>query len=454
MTQESDRELVALIAQEQRGFRFILMSGLFVLILLVVMSAGLGVYYYNVSQQLSTMYNKQAFDTRRDRDAQNNRVAAQDMRLRRIHDEIRRAAGSPSVTFSAQQMDSALASALTYLERGRVPFAEEQLIDAASQSGSAAETPAQSLLTGVSLLLQFERSGDTVANAPALPQTLTSAKTAFERALADPSLQQVAQLGLASVAFQEATRINFKTDACEAVFDAVAASAGNGTPGAQPLYWQAQCERKLGRTVPSLKHYAQSLNLTAEVSRDPRADYADLALAMNAFHGVGTTLIASFEAPEADITEALAVAQRECRTPTESGSPRMRIAEACLREAMALRQRLGQTPNQVSGSSENLSFVYLRDNDFQRAFAHAQSVEDTGLFAWTELVRALSAAHVEDEGATETQEEARRHITYFTVPQFNLCEVRMLLSDELYEEAVQIIQRQHRGTPVSCEAPA
>jgi tetratricopeptide (TPR) repeat protein len=454
MSDDADKDLIALIAREQRGFRTMLVIGIAVLALLAAMSAALGVYYYRVSEQMTRMVERQAFDTRRQIDQQTNRVANQDVRLRRIAEEVRRASRS-NAAFTPDRMSDALAAARAYLERGQLSLDNEQLIEDAANSASV-EGASRALLAGVARLIAFDRSGAGVqTGAEALPQSLTEAHDLFDQARADPASAPMASIGLAFVLNNEALRSGYREGDCEALFQAVAASAGaGGAPAPRPLFWRANCERKLGRTGDALRDYAAMLSQTAPAAQSPEAGVADVDLAMNAFHGVGTTLIALHgTSPDDDNMRAgLNAAQRAC-PPVEgaSGSQEMQLAIACLRQAIALRRRLGQNANQQSGTGENLGFAYLRDNDFQGAFDHAQNVERTGLFAWNELVRALSAAHV-GAAAADAGREARRNISFFEVRQFNLCEVRVLLNPDLYAEAVRIIQREHRNEPVACDA--
>lgn len=455
MSGDSDQQLIALIKREQGGFRFILFSGLFMLLVLVGTSAALGFYYYTASQDIAELIERQTFDVRRDIDSQRNRVAAQDMRLRRVHAEVR-GASTGRLAPPPQQMQAALASARTYLERGRLSFSDEQMIDAIARDATAEASSARNFLIGVARLAEFERSGDTgLGGQSALPQILLDARAAFDAAATDPAFAQTAQAGLAVVSFYDAQRTAYALAECEQLFSVIAASGEIGA-SPQPLYWQAQCERKLGRTVESLLHYSQALEQSAVQARSPAADFSDLTLAMNAFHGVGTTLIALYDAEEAEIAPALAIANERCSTARDlTGSPRMQLAERCLRDAMRLRRQLGQTPNQVSGSGENLSFVYLRDNDFDRAYAHANEVEQTGVLAWTELVRALAAENVEQtDEVRAVATQARRRISFFSVDDFALCEMQRLLSADHYEDAVRIIERQHPDETVACEAEA
>lgn len=457
MSDQGERDLIALIAREQRGFRFILFAGLATLVVLIAMSAGLGFYYYRVSQQMTNLVEREAFDTRRRIAQQDNRVAAQDLRLRRVQEEIRSVIDQRPVG-AGQDLSTAVAAAGGYLQDGRLSVADEHLIEVAASSSNGGPAK-QALLRGVTALIVWGRNSEQVPNnATALPQRLEQARADFTTAAGDHALAPLANAGAAWVLYIEASSdiSNYRADTCAAMFAKVAASAVNGTPGPQPLWWQAQCERKLGRTAEALRDYARTLERTAGVAASLTQDLTEVTLAMNAFHGVGTSLIAlhGVSDDDANMRAALSVARNSCPAATGgTGSPRMQIAESCLRIAMSLRERLGQTPNQVSGTSENLSFVYLRDRNFQAAYDNARRVERTGVFPWNELMRALTARHVPNaRDAAAAQHEARRNISFFRVRQFNLCELRVLLDDALYNEAVEIIRQEHPNEAVSCEA--
>jgi hypothetical protein len=449
MSERGEDDLIALVSREQRGFRIILYAGLATLLVLVAMSAALGVYYYSVSQKLETdarELQRQAFDTRIRVDQQSNRVATTEFAIRRAYDEIRGASGGGA---NASATAPALAAARAFLQHGRHTIADDRLIEAAAQV--RADSAPSHLLAGAAALIAWNRAGETIQrDAAALPDQLLAAEAAFKAAGADPTLAPLAQNGLAWVLFLNASsqRSNFAAADCEAVLSAVAASAEAARIGPQPLFWRAQCERKMGRTRESLADYTLSLAQNSDEAASSN-DIAVLTLAMNAYHGVGTTMIAAFGAPEdAALASALSLATRVC-APAESaaGSPRMRLALACLNQAVRLRQRLRQTENQLSGTRENMGFAYLRDADFQGAYANAVAVERTGLFAWNELVRALAASHV---GEDADEAEARRNVSFFNVGQFNLCELRVLLNPDLFNEAQALIASEHPGEPVAC----
>lgn len=460
MASDGESDLIALVEREQRGFRTILFSGLATLLLLVGMSAALGFYYFDVSRELTSSARKlqlQAFETRRQLDVQNNRVAAQEARIRRVHEEIRRL-GSLGATQLGDDasLKAAAAAARQLIREGAVSLAQERLIEIEAEREPADAPAARALLRAAAALLQWTRSGEAIArDAEDLPPVLAQALADFQAASSDAALAASATAGEAWVRFIDASspRSNFRAADCEAVFAAAALSAAIEPLGPQPLYWRAQCARKLGRTSEALRDYAQALGQDRSSE-----EFAARTLAMNAFHGLGTTMIAAFEQPDdaPEMQIAVQVAGKACPiTAGAGGSPRMQVAVACLDQAIALRRRLRQTQNEQSGSAENISFAYLRDENFQAAFDNAQRIERTGLFAWNELVRALSAQHLSDTaGLAEARADARRNVSFFQLGQFNLCELQALLSTQGYQEAVALIGELHPGERVECAAAA
>lgn len=478
MAQDGDHELIDLIAREQRGFRFILISGLVLLVLLMVISGGLAWYTSTVSQQLSATQEEmqsEAFDARRNMDTQSNRVSDQGRRLRQLSQDMRRPEFQSPVAVTPA---SALGAVRAFLREGRLTIEDERQIEAANENrvGSPA---LQQLVSGAAVLMNWERLGDTVAaDATDIPNRLKRALTSFEDAARlDPTLTTAAAAGRAWVHYiRTASGLsNYAAEDCARLTEAVGAGAENGEPGAQPLWWQAQCERKAGNPSAALRDYALALERTYSVALQRGAGGAggapagggmrnrqsELTVAMNAYHGVGTTLIAMHDAADDDpvIARATEIAERACVEEVATTgatfdlaatNPRLRLAEKCLRAAMALRRRLGQTDNQISGSGENLTFAYLAEGNYDHALTHARAVERTGLFAWNELMRALSADHVDSDEARRVSQRARRNVALFRVSQFNLCELNVLLSDELYGEAVQIVREQHPGDEAGC----
>ena len=456
MSDSAERQLIDLVSREQRGLRQILIAGITTLVLVVMMSAGLGVYYYVVADDLSVKserltadsdrLEKHAFTMRRDIDAQNNRVAAQEAAIRRAYDEMRQMyAGSAG----GQARDKVLPAVMGYLERGRHSLADERLIEIQSaRPGNDAEG---ALLKGAAGLLAWERSGAQIKKGDTgLPDQLKSAQDSFNTALADPALRSLAQTGLAWIGFIDASspRSSYTLADCQTVETMVGKIGSDDELGLQPLYWRAQCNRKLGRTREALSDYSLALN-RVDPSADDTPDPAEQTIQMNAFHGLGTVLITTADLPtDAGIDSARALAERVCGAgDAGDGSHLMKLTRACLDKAIALRVALGQTENQQSGSAENKGFTYLRDGDYEGAFEHAKKVEKTGLFAWNELVRALSAEQVGDEGVAR---EARRNVSMFAPEGFNACELKALMTPEVYESARTIISGEHEDMEVTC----
>tara|TARA_R110000850_G_scaffold141081_2_gene262793 strand:+ start:32518 stop:33891 length:1374 start_codon:yes stop_codon:yes gene_type:complete len=457
MSDSADRQLIELVSREQRGLRHILVAGITTLVLVVMMSAGLGVYYYVVAKDLSVKserltadsdrLERHAFTMRRDIDQQNNRVAAQEAAIRRAYDEMRQMyAGS----VGEQALDRVLPVVADYLERGRHSLADERLIEIQSAKPGGGSEGA--LLKGAAGLLGWERSGAQIKKDDAgLPEQLKLAQESFNAALTDPALRSLAQTGLAWISFMEASslRSSYALADCQAVDASVGQIGTDDALGLQPLYWRAQCNRKLGRTREALSDYSLALN-RVDPAADDAPDPAEQLIQMNAFHGLGTVLITTADLPpDAEVDAARALAERVCGSgDAGDGSTLMKLTRACLDKAIALRIALGQTENQQSGSAENISFTYLRDGDFQGALAHSKQIEKTGLFAWNELVRALSAEAVGDE---DVAREARRNVSMFAPESFNVCELRALMTPEVYENARALISSEHDGFVVACD---
>lgn len=476
MSASGDDDLAALIVREQRGFRRILYAGLGTLLLMAIISIAMGINFYSISAELTATNRRlqeDAFESRRAFAAQNNRLATQERAMRRIYTEVRRVTdGGGDVEATPQRVAEARTAVQQYLMRGHLPSLSDQR--AIRQFGlrdvQGVSPQLKALMAGAWTIVSFENNGDAIpATAEALPARLQQAVESFQAARADPALDSLARAGIAWVRFTDASspRRNYAPDACQAVFEAVE-GLHNGVQAPRPLYWRAQCERKTGRTTDALANYARSLAasapeaaaIAASGSGNRRETEAENQLALDAYHGVGTTLIAS--ADEADdapgMADALATARQWC-TPLDAAAPgrseRMRLAVACLRRAIALRRELGQTDNQLSGTAENLSFAYLRDGDFNAAYENAVAVEQTGLFPWNEAVRALTAQHATSGERADRRaiaREARRNVSLFGVPQFNLCELRQLMRPEDFQALSVLIASEHGGETAQCES--
>lgn len=436
-----EEDLIALISKEQRSFRGILFAGLGAIVVLVAISAALGLYYYNVSNDLQRTVDRAAFDARRIADQQNNRMSAQERRLNRIHDEIRNIAGAGQSSLAEAET---LRAAEAYLLRGRrLTLDEESAIALGAQQSTFPAV--QSLLSAVAGLNVWNQrnNGALGAYATELPPELQTVHAQFIAARADPALTASANAGLAWLAFIEAQGpyASYSAASCQALGDTIA-TAGAGGP--QLIWWRAQCERKRGRTSEALANYAQVLDQTWRTAFTTR-DEGEMLLAMNGFHGVGTTLIVLNDAADPAVQQALPLARQAC---TPDGEELMDVAIACLNKAIALRRAIGQTPNEVSGTMENLGFAYLRAGDAEGAFANAEAVAGTGLFAWNELVRALSASQLDTPQARAALRAARRNIGFFDVGSFNPCEIRRLLNEDQFEAALEILSDAHSSHEV------
>ncbi|MEQ9507209.1 MAG: hypothetical protein RLO80_13180 [Hyphomonas sp.] len=448
---ERDDVLVELISREQRGMRRVLMAGMGAVLLMIAMSGALAFYYYEyaqkiaadiklqekVQEQTSLQLANQGFVTRRLVDESLNRLSDVDAFNRGFYEEVRLLTNDRLVPATFEE---ALAVAETFLQRGARSFAAEGAIES-QVAGSAKDAPADFFM-GVAALQKWARNGSAIdEKATGLPPELAEAEAQFLRAAVDPRLTQLASLGLANIYYIDASspRLSYSVEGCEKVFEKLDAAGGDQQIGPQPLYWRSQCFRKLGRTSEALGTYSLALRKSLDensVGTDTlNARRSELTLQMNAFHGLGTVIIAT-----GDLTNVsgLENAERACKPQEfEKHPPGTRLAYACLMRAINLRKEsLGQTENQVSGSGENLSFVHLRDGNADKAFKNASDVHKTGYFAWNELMLALTADRVDEE---EVAAEARQIVAMYEPRQFNLCELRALLSETDYVAAVAIV---------------
>src|SRR5262249_24804697 len=141
------------------------------------------------------------------------------------------------------------------------------------------------------------------------------------------------------------------------------------------------------------------------------ADRDELTLAYNAFHGIGTTLIAlpAELAGDPNASAGFAIARERCGVDgaAERPSQQMRLALACLERTTDIRRnKLRQTEQDVDGTQENFGFAYLRDDDFASAYANSVRVEHTLLSPWNELIRAVSAAEMRRTARTGDERRA------------------------------------------------
>ncbi|MES1198382.1 MAG: hypothetical protein ABUS48_00170 [Pseudomonadota bacterium] len=468
MASAAEQSLIALLADEQRGLRRILFAGIAVLVVLVVMSGVLGAYYYFAAQRLELALNHQAFNTQRALYQIQTNIAHQQVAFADAYQDI---ASHEDIAVNGQTLAPARDAASNYLTRGtRLTAYNDLLLRAAATKADAPQEKA--LLAGVVALSDFALHGEAIsanANDP-LPLRLSEAQEDFQHVAsgADSALAPVGHAGLAAIYFQiaQSGRSNFAQADCQHVFDEVGRSGVAGAPpGPQPLYWEANCQRKLGHAAEALAFYTQSAKGVPEQNiTGDNPDRAELTLAQNAFHGIGTTLIAlgATAANNANLSDALLIAHQRCTgaaPPPASASPQMQQALACLSRAIALRRQQRQSENEVAGTQENLGFAYLRDRDFDDAYRNAASVHQNALNSWNELVRALSAKYVQQSAqdqslrqeAAAASTDARRNVAFLPVGSFNVCELQALLNPDLFSEATDIIKDAHPGEQVSCQ---
>lgn len=468
MAVDLDDEADDLIVSRQRSFRRLQFVGIGLLFVVMAMSVALAVYFYLVFGSLKEAADRLehgAFEGRIASDRQTNQVAGLERATRRAFGEFRdmvKASSGPQVV---EVVDPAPAIDVVraYLGRGVITLRDEQLVETAAES-AAATPPVSALLKGALGVLEWNRTGEQILkDSPGLPQALVDAKALFTAASADPALATTAQTGLAWIAYLYASsgRSNYAPNDCADVFSAIAATQPDTGP--QAYFWQASCNRKRGKTLEALAGYSHILSgdgvdVATATSLNGRKQDAELLLEMNAFHGVGTQLISTYEVDAAQISEALGLAMKLCSPGSSVLSPaqvtlklRMELARACLNRAIKLRAQLDQTPNERSGSLENISFAYLREHDFEHALENAQQVERTGLFAWNELVRALAAEHVETADARKAGAQARRNIGFYAVTAFNPCELQVLLDKTLFAEVDAIVKREHKEGGLECQ---
>jgi len=458
MTQSSDDQLVALISREQRGIRRTMYAGLLAIFFMVAMSGAMAVFYWKYSEQIrehivvleekSDELFVEAFNTRRDVDSSVNRISDLDALNLIMSEEMRLLAGR-SVEDKVQP-EKALLAAEAYFQRGTRDFVAERNIEEAALQQT--DTPLGALLAGARALQAWERSRDTISStAIKLPPDLTAAQATLSSVSEDADLGALANLGLAWVAYLDAAsqRTNYSAESCDRVVSLLARAEASLELGPQPRYWRGQCYRKRGQTALAMQDFSksllQSINSSSSLQTGPAAERAEIALEMNAFHGLGTVLIA---APDLSSVEGIREAEAACRPDEFDFHPAStRLAFACLSQAVRLRSQLRQTANQLSGTAENLGFVYLRQQAPEEALKHAISVHGTGLFAWNELLRALSAQLLAN---AEQEKDARRYVRQFKVEQFNLCELKVLLSPDHFSAAVAIIQDARPALESSC----
>jgi len=487
MSGTPDETLVELVAQEQRDFRRLLFAGFFALAIVAVVSIGTSVYLFRASNHIESEIERFKFQSTRDNQQQQARMASLQSEARRLYREFRNAQRDRADA----DPKAGLAAAKRFLAEGRLPFQLEVLIDAVAATPAAAPNPDQAaaqapsqavapaaltssergLLLGANGLLSWTRSEEVLpdgAFGSALPAALEATRSHFVQAARDPALKPAAQTGLAWITFLDAqSRGRFAAPACAKVIADVDGLEKLGPLNPQALYWRAQCRRKSGLYVDSMRDYLSLVDLVDHAeSQGVEASSEGLrTLQMNAFHGLGTQLIATFDRADSELGAALDVARKKCG-PAEgadgSKAFRMALARACLDKAVELRKSLGQTLNDQAGTLENENFAYLRVDDFNSTFRHSSAVRQQALLAWNELAQALAAqalseakpdtaagsATLSRSGAAKAAKNAERNVSFFSVDDFAVCELKVLLNADLYANAVAIIEKTHPKQPL------
>jgi hypothetical protein len=448
MAENSDDALLELVAQEQRDFRRLLFSGMFALVLVALVSVGTSFYLWRASTQITDKIDRFEFKSRQDQQDSLDRV-------NRLQTEVR---GLVREFWNAQKAEKAgagiapeqaLAAARAALSVGRLPLQQELLLDVAggNEPGApgtatpAAPASAQTdLVAGVSAILgwlRFEENFPPGKFGGALPPALENARTRLTGAAADPAFAAEANTGLAWITFLDVqARGAFTPEACAVLLAQTDALKKAQAVAPQALYWSAQCLRKSGRYYDSLLDYVALVDALTHVGGGDR-EGARL-LEMNAFHGLGTQLVATRARPDADIASALAIARARCGV--DETASRMAIARACLDAAVTLRKRLGQTQSDQAGTLENKNFAYLAERDFAGALANANAVADLRApLAWNELARMLAAENAPAGADAKTNarvaREAAANLSHLDYDGFAVCELKVLLDADLFARA-------------------
>lgn len=431
--------------------------GVILLTSMIIANGAFAVFFFVSAQEISETTNalkKSAFDARRRIDNQNNRLVDQEIRIRQAYQDIRVALDQQAGSADTHVIADALTLSKSFLfEDRRLNPSEIAILQAATNAHDALLDDVQAVfIQGVLHLIEYRLRGDFVRKGDQrLPTDLERALELFETVPLEHALKPPAIAGQAWVLFEDASseRTNYNSQACQKIFSVLEPLDHSRVQYPQPLYWKAQCQRKLGFTRDSFINYVRTLEATVAVTRENYPDAGRLELAMNAFHGTGTTLIAlaPLQVHTESIREALHVGRELCPTSTGENTDiqELGLAIDCLQQAIDLRVALGQSENLQSGTRENISFAYLKSQDYERAFQNSLAVERTGLFAWNETVRAISASKrtikdpIEQLKADEVRAEATNNLKMFSPWELNICELKELLGADLYPDAQRLL---------------
>lgn len=221
------------------------------------------------------------------------------------------------------------------------------------------------------------------------------ARTAFT-ALAQARTTEAKALGHVGLATLAYDMANANTEeplgwdkGCEAAVDAATvATQQYDSHAASVLIAIGACLRKAGKTAQAYKAFSEALDLAAP--GDTPVYPTSSQQLYEAYHGVGTTLIALANAPE------LAVAA-DITLPEGPSAEARRLLEL----AAQYRGEWGMTNVGLVYSLENLCFIYLQQGDYEGALAHTETMDRTLALAWNltcRLVAASELAATADDG--------------------------------------------------------
>ncbi len=461
MVETAGERLAELIAREQQGFRAMLRAGIVLFLLLLIILTAVAVFSFRVSKRTSDAMleaRRNAFETRVALDAQNNRIADQEARIRRAAEEIRNVAGNAAGAVTPQQMETARAALLGYIQRGE-PLSIVDEVTIARIGAAEPDSPLGRYLTGVSTLIQHQNSGASAEPGGAPPADVTAAVQKLQdAAAADPSLAPMALTAVAHVRSQAAIASNYDPKRCGELYAALDAAEAGGASGPPLLTWRADCERKTGRSSEALLHFTQALLLIESAkAQNPRPNALPSEFEISALHGIGTTLIrdsAALQTADPKMQAAIGVAKKACPSAEAGFSPAAGLALACLDAAIAKRKLAGQTASQINGTAENKGFAYFRDDKFEQAFVNSEAIAANAPSAWNELVRVIAADHLLRANDAAQRAEAKKaraaawdNVSFFEVGAFNTCELKSLFSASMYDEAIGVLARTHPKLP-------
>ncbi len=210
----------------------------------------------------------------------------------------------------------------------------------------------------------------------------------------------VGYVGLANLKYQQATNdpispLAWNAGCREAVDFARRAIDDFNSDAASVLIAAGACLRKDGRTAEAYQEFRKALNLAAP---DGRPAYPSSSKQLfEAFHGVGTTLIALANAPE--------LAQSAGIELPDNPSNR---ARELLNEASRFRAEWGMTRVGQVYSEENLGFVFLQEKDYEGALRHTAEMDNVLALAWNLSVRLAAANELAKELGSDEEAATRR----------------------------------------------